>query len=408
VPLTRRQILRRRRVTVFGGLGVVLATAFYLPFTLLAPLSTSAAQVLPWKAPVTAAPTLDWPSYGASAIGAIDFPGILASSGSTDPLPIASISKVVTALVVLEHKPLGVDDPGPDISFTSADVKLYSSYLHRNGKVEPVHAGIVLSQRQVMELTLVASANNYAASLVNWAFGSEAAFLPVARSWLDAHGLKNTFMSDATGMSPENRATATDLVELGKIALADPIVSVLVDTAHISIPGVGEINNTNDLLGQAGVRGIKTGTLDEAGACLLFAADYQIGSTVVTVVGVMLGGADHPSLDRDIRTLLATAQSGFHEVALTAAGADYASYSTLWGDKSDVVATKNASVVIWADTPITLLVQAAPVTLEPAGTDVGSLSFSVGTRTIEVPLELKSGIEDPGVWWRLTHPTELF
>jgi D-alanyl-D-alanine carboxypeptidase (penicillin-binding protein 5/6) len=395
-------------VTVFGGLGIVLASGFYLPLTLLAPLSASTAQILPWVAPVTEAPVLDWPDYGASAIGAIDFPGTLAVGGSAEALPIASITKVITALVVLESKPLGLDEAGPDISFTSADVRLYTSYLHRNGKVEPVRSGIVLNQRQVLELTLVASANNYTASLVNWAFGSEEAFLPVARAWLTAHGLNNTFLSDATGMDPENRATATDLIELGKIALADPIVSLMVDTEHISIPDVGEIDNTNDLLGEGGVRGIKTGTLDEAGACLLFAADYTIGSEVVTVIGVMLGGKDHPSLDEDIRKLLTTAQSGFHEVSLATAGANFASYATAWGDRSDVVATESASIVLWADTPITLLVQAAPVTLDEAGTAVGSLSFSVGTRTIDVPLELTSEIDDPGAWWRLTHPGELF
>ena len=48
MPLTRRQILRRRRATVFGGFGVLLAVGFYLPFTLLAPLHAENAQVLAW------------------------------------------------------------------------------------------------------------------------------------------------------------------------------------------------------------------------------------------------------------------------------------------------------------------------------------------------------------------------
>ena len=65
--------------------------------------------------------------------------------------------------------------------------------------------------------------------------------------------------------------------------------SELVSTQHISIPQVGEIDNTNELLGSGGVRGVKTGTLDEAGACLLFAADYDIAGTTVTVIGVILG-----------------------------------------------------------------------------------------------------------------------
>lgn len=408
MPLTRRQILRRRRVTVFGGLAVVLATGFYLPFTLLAPLNAENAQVLGWQAPVTLAPELAFPGYGAAAIGAIGWPGTLAASGSADAVPIASISKVITALVVLDAKPLGPDEAGPEISFTSADSQLYNHYLAQNGKVEPVRAGLVLTQQQVMELTLVASANNYTASLVNWAFGSESAFVDAARVWLDANGLTNTTMVESTGISPENRATAADLIELAKIALADPTVSRMVSTTHISIPRVGEIDNTNELLGLDGVRGIKTGTLDEAGACLLFAADYTVGTETVTVVGVMLGGKDHPSLDRDIQSLLATAKTGFHEVRLATAGEEVATYAADWGDKSTVVATADSSIIVWSDTPITRFVDVRPVTLENSGVDVGKLTFAVGGRTIEVPIELTTTIDDPGAWWRLTHPDELF
>ena len=395
-------------MTVFGGLGVVLATGFYLPFTLLAPLHAETAQVQSWETPVTLAPELAFPNYGATAIGAIGWDGSLATSGSSEALPIASLSKVITALVVLDAHPLGVGEEGPTVTTTSNDVKLYNSYVARNGKVEPVRAGLVLSQHQLLQLTLVASANNYTATMVNWAFGSEEAYVAAARTWLDSHGLTSTFMADATGMSPENRATATDLIELAKIALAHPLVSQTVATTHISIPGVGEIDNTNDLLGLGGVRGIKTGTLDEAGACLLFAADYTVGTETVTVVGVMLGGKDHPSLDKDIQALLATAQLGFQQIHLVSTGDNIASYTSDWGDTSPVVATADSSVVVWSDTPIARFVDVQPVTLAAAGTEVGKLTFTVGTRTIEVPIALTKPIDDPGVWWRLTHPDELF
>ena len=406
MPLSRRQILRRRRVTVFGGLGLVLATAFYLPFTLLAPLHANAAQLDPYIAPVTAAPTLTFPGYGATAVGAVGFPGILATSGTDAPLPLASITKVVTALVTLEAKPLGVQEEGPDIAFTAADVGIYNGYLQRFGSVKPVRAGLVLSYRQVLELTVVASANNYTQSLVNWAFGSEAAFLPVANAWLADHGLDSMVLTDATGMNPENVGTASDLVELGRLALADPLLSELVSTKSVEIPSVGEIKNTNKLLGDAGVRGIKTGTLDEAN--LLFAADYEVGDQTVTVIGVMLGAKDHKVLDKDVVTLLASVKPGFQEVVLAAAGQEYGSYTTLWGDESDAVAAEDASVVVWADTPISLLVTARPVTLGTKGEDVGTLNFTVGSDTIEVPLELESTIDDPGPGWRLSHPTDLF
>lgn len=406
MPLSRRQVLRRRRITVFGGLGLVLATAFYLPFTLLAPLHATAAELDPFIAPVTSAPTLSFPGYGATAVGAVDYPGVLAKSGTDDALPLASITKIVTALVTLEAKPLAVDEAGPDIAFTAADVALYNDYIKRFGSVKPVRAGLVLTYRQVMELTVVASSNNYAHSLVNWAFGSEEAFVPVANAWLADHGLDSMVLTDSTGMNPENVGTASDLIELGRLALADPLVSVLVSTKNVSIPNVGEIKNTNKLLGDAGVRGIKTGTLDEAN--LLFAADYEVGKQTVTVIGVMLGAKNHTVLDQDVITLLASVKPGFQEVELAAVGQEYGSYSTLWGDSSEAVAAEAVTVVVWADTAISLLVKARPVTFGVKGEDIGTLSFTVGTATIEVPLELDATIDDPGAGWRLSHPTELF
>src|SRR3954469_15683197 len=118
MPLTRRQVYRRRRIAVFGGLAVALGIAFYLPLTLLAPLRAVDAVLDPYSAPVQPAAALSFPGYGASAIGAVGFPGVLGSAGSTGQLSIASITKVVTSLVVLDAKPLAVGEQGPDITFT--------------------------------------------------------------------------------------------------------------------------------------------------------------------------------------------------------------------------------------------------------------------------------------------------
>ena len=408
MPLSRRQIYRRRRLVVFGVVALLLGTGFYLPATLLAPLAPAAAQSQPYEAPTTTAVELAWPGYGASAIGAVGFDDVLESSGSTKALPIASLSKVITALVVLEEKPLDVGEDGPTIDFTAADVAIYNDYVRDNGKVEPVRPGMALSEHQVLQITLVASANNYTQSLVNWAFGSEKKFVTVANTWLDEHGLKKTTMSDATGMSPKNRSTATDLVALAKLALANPIVSDIVGTKSITVPDIGKITNTNDLLGIDGVHGIKTGTLDEAGACLLFTADYSVGDETVTVVGVVLGGKDHPSLDKSIRKLLKSAAAGFESVPLVSAGDTFASYDTPWGDSSEAVASTGKDVVVWAGTPISMDLSTESIGLSKAGTEVGSLTFTVGDDTISVPLELTDSLEDPGAEWRLTHPAELF
>jgi len=395
-------------VTVFGGLAVLVGAGFYLPMTLLAPLTPVAASVAEYSVPAQEPVELSFPDFGSTAVGAIGFDGTLAVSGDTKPVAIASITKVITVLVVLDAKPIKTGEEGPDIPITQADVALWHKQVAQNGSVAPVRSGIALTEHELMELILVKSANNYSETLVNWAFGSEKAYLPIARDWLVENGLNDTSLADSTGFSPGNRSTSADLVELGKIALGDPIVSAIVDTKTETVPDIGPIKNTNDLLGVEGIRGIKTGTTDDAGACLLFAADYTVGKQTVTIVGVMLGGDNHPKLNERIRALLKTVKSSFHEVTLATEGQIVASYSTSWGDNSDVVATETSSTVIWAQTPVTALVSTDKISVQKKGADVGELDFSVGGRTITVPLRLVSTIDDPGPWWRLTNPDELF
>ncbi len=408
MPLNPRQIYRRRRITVFGGLALVLGAGFYLPFTLLAPLEPVAAAVLPWQAPVTAAPTLGFPGYGASGVGAVGYPGVLASHGTSDPLPIASITKIVTALTVLEAKPLALGETGPNITFTDADVQFYDDQVAQNGVVAPIVPGQVITERNLLDVMLMASANNYAETVAVWAFGSQAAFLDAARAWLLAHGLTSTTITDPTGIQASNTSNVANLVELAKLAIANPVVKQIVGTGTLEVPGVGTVANRNELLGVDGVDGIKTGTLDESGACLLFSAEEAVGSQTVTVVGVALGGPDHPTVAADVRTLLAQVKAGFHEVQLAAAGTAYADYTTAWGDDATAVAAETQSTVVWSDTPVTLAVKADSVRLAQAGASVGELDFTIGDRTVRVPLTLAAAIADPGPGWRLSHPAELF
>jgi D-alanyl-D-alanine carboxypeptidase (penicillin-binding protein 5/6) len=291
---------------------------------------------------------------------------------------------------------------------TAADVALYNAYRHVNGKVAPVHVGEVYTQRELLDLALIESANNYATTLANWAFGSEAQFVAAAKTWVAAHDLPSLVIVDSTGLGSGDRATASDLVELGRLALADPVVSAIVNTESLTLHDVGLVENSNELLGTHGVTGIKTGTLDTFGANLLFSAQYAVGTSTITVVGVVLGGVDHPTIDAAITKLLATVQAGFHEIDVSDVGEDFASYSTDWGQTSEAEAGAEAVLLTWSDTPIRVEISADPVRIEKAGAGVGSVVFSAGNQTITVPLVLSKTITDPGPGWRLTHPGELF
>ncbi|EAR24343.1 D-alanyl-D-alanine endopeptidase [marine actinobacterium PHSC20C1] len=408
MPLNQRQIFRRRRLVVFSTVGVVLATAFYLPLTLLAPLGQVSATVLSAAAPELAEPELTLPSYGASAISALDRTGVLARAGSEEPLPIASITKVITSLVVLDAKPLAVDEAGPTITFGQPDLDYYYTQQAQFGLVWPVFDGQQLSQREVMNVVLLASANNYAQSLAHWAFGSEKAFTAAAAQWLKEQGLEQTTLTEASGIQETNQSTAEDLTELARLAIENPVIAEIVATPSTEVPGLGTVSNRNQLLGIDGVDGIKTGTLEDDWACLLFSADVVIGGEKKTFVGVVLGGPDHPTVAAAIRELIADATAGYTEVTLASDGDEFAEYDTPWGDEAAAVASNTVKKLVWGDDEITITVDASPVRLADAGDNAGTVHFRVGNETVDISLEFSDEIDDPGPWWRLTNPQSLF
>lgn len=407
---SRRVVLRRRRITVFSILLIVLVGVGYIGATNLAPVPASAAtleQPAALTQPV-AAPV--WPGFGESAIGAVGFPGVLASSGEQQTVPIASITKMVTALVILDAKPLGAGEDGPSITFTDADVDIYYDVIAENGSVAPVVSGMVLTQREAFEAMLLPSANNYATSLAVWAYGSKDLYLAAAQSWLAANGLTQTTVADTSGLSASSVSSPANLVELGKLVVGHPALAEIVALQSAVLPVIGTVTNTNKLLGRDGVDGIKTGTTDVAGACLLFSTDFTVGTSTVTMVGVVLGGDTHTELNAAIASLIDSVKPGFHEVVLAEEGAVFGSYTTPWGDLSDIVAERAASALVWSDSPITGAVTAADVQLGRAGDEVGEVSFTIGTEaptTVTVPLELQKNIIDPGPAWRMGHPGEL-
>lgn len=410
VTTDRRAVHRRRRAVVFTSLALVLASVIgggvYAADALGAPVPAATPVLDAPTVTPAAAPSLSLPGFGGYAVGAIGFDGLLAASEDQSPMAIASIVKVVTALVVLDAKPLAPGEEGPGIAYTQADVDLYWRVVAEGGSVAPVSAGTTLSERQSLAALLLASGNNYAQSLAEWAYGSMDAFLAAARAWLDEQGLESTRLVDASGMSNDNVSTPEELVELGEIALADPTVSELVATPSMDLPVIGVIENSNMLLGSHGVDGIKTGTTDDA-ANLLFSADYPVGSGTVTVVGVVLGGENHRVLAEAIAALLDSIAPGFHEIPVFEAGRPVAEYLTAWGATAHARTAAAASVVVWGDTPVSVEVRAEPVTVAEAGAAVGTAVVSAGSREVVVELVLDDDLEDPGPWWRLANPGAL-
>lgn len=408
MTITRRQIYRRRRIVVFSVAGValiaVLSMLFYGVNALAAPLP--ATSVARGEVPVLtqAASPVEWPGFGRTAVGQLGSPGILASEGDQSSGPIASITKVITSLVVLDEHPLGVGEAGPEIDYTEADVDIYWDTIAENGSSAPVVAGMSLSQRETLIALLLPSANNYAESLAVWAFGSMDAYLEAANAWIAEHGLTDTHVVDASGLSAGSVSSPGDLVEIGKLALAQPAIAEIVAMKSAELPTIGTVTNSNKLLGKHGVTGMKTGTTDEAGACLLYTADAVIDGQPVTLVGATLGADTHSELNAAVGTLLDSVFAGFHTVPLTTEGQQWASYSTEWGDAASAESAASASLLVWSDTPIETSLELPDVALVDDGAEIGSVTFTAGSQSASVPITANGALGDPGVWWKLGNP----
>jgi len=417
VAQQHRQRRRRRIAGLVVSILILSVIGTYVPMTLLAPAGTAPAAVTVPQPPAQPAAELAMPRRGQSAVsvtGGDDFAAMtgtaemVASAGTEGARPIASISKVITALVVLDEHPLGAGEQGPTLVFSEADEDLYDKYYLLDATIQPMDAGSTMSLHDVLELMLVVSASNYAEAAANWAFGSPAGFRTAADGWLAANGLSSTGIVEPTGIDARNVSTAADLIALGKLAAANPVVAEIARMPALDVPGFPALTNTNGLLGVDGVTGIKTGTLDEGGACLVFSASLDVGlATPLTVIGAVLGAPDHAVANAEVRALLASITAGFHNVVVMAEGQELGTYTTPWGDGAVVVATESASVFTWSDAPITSDVETTPITEGASGTQVGSITFTAGTSELSVPLALQGSITGPDPWWRLTHPLEL-
>lgn len=338
-----------------------------------------------------------------------DAAGVFASSGGDDARPIASIAKLVTALVVLDAHPLSdASDPGPTIAFTEADTDLYDRFYVQGVTIAAMPDGTRMPLHDALATMLLPSASNYAVAVARWGFGSEGAYVDAARSWLSRNGLNDTRIVDATGIDARNTSTPGDLVALGRIAAANPAIVAITATRSISVTGAGTVTNTNDLLGTLGVNGLKTGNLGDGTFNLLFTASLDVGiGSPLKITGVRLGGATHDSTDADVARLLQSISDGFHDVTVGSLGATIGTITTPWGSNASLVLARNAELRTWSDTPVTVTLDTVAPRTYADGERVGTVTWTAGPQTTSADVKISGAIEEPTLLWRLTHPGEL-
>ena len=402
--LPRRSPLRPGVVVptllIAGVLAAYSGTTLLWPLHAVAP-TVSAIEVQPVAAPA-AAPA--WPAQGSAAEAVGGIPGTLATTA--DPDSIASITKIVTALVVLDELPLAPGEQGPAYRFTGADNLRYWQYRAAGESALDVPVGGSLSEYQMLEGMLIGSANNYADRLAQGLWPSDAVYASAANDWLAAHGVPGVAVYEPTGMDPRNTASPEALITLAQKALANPVIAEIVGQQAVDLPGAGRVENTNGLLADSGVVGLKTGTLDAWN--LLSAKDIMVGDTAVRLYASVLGQPDDESRLAASRAIYTQLEQELQLKPSVAAGTVAGQVETLWGDEVDIVTSGDASVVLWNGGS-----GAATTTYDlgdhrDSGDVVGSLSVKGPLDDTTVDLQLTDEITDPSPWWRLTHPLDLF
>jgi serine-type D-Ala-D-Ala carboxypeptidase (penicillin-binding protein 5/6) len=231
---------------------------------------------------------LAWPIEGQAAV-AVEGLGTLGASGGERPMPIASVAKVMTAYLVLRDHPLEPGEEGFGVEITPADVEDLHRRLALNQSVIEVEVGEVLSERQALEALLLPSANNVAALLAVHEAGSIEAFVAEMNEAAAELGMRKTHYTDPSGFEDTTVSTTADQLKLGRAAMADPTFAEIVAMPSTVLPVAGEVANFNQLVGHDGFVGIKTGSDDAAGGCLLFAKRIEVGGRTLTVLGAVLG-----------------------------------------------------------------------------------------------------------------------
>jgi len=422
-------------------------------------ISTPLAKPVPHPASLASAlvpgsaPMLPWPAKGQ---GAVEVPsiGYSAQSGPESSVPIASLTKLTTAVVILRDHPLPDGSNGPVITVTPADAAEYQTELHSDESSIEIQAGETLTERQMLEGMLTQSANDLAFSLAMWDAGSVPAFVDKMNALATSLGTTGTHYVDASGYDPQSVSTASDVLRIATAGMAIPAFAETVALTSVDLPLVGTLHNIVSEIGVNGVVGIKSGYTSNAGACMVLAANRTVQHREVLVLVAVLGQPTPPPTEPKSTTttttttrgpatpakkatpatttttttiplndlpiadpfkyagpttvaLLAATKAAVIPVAVATIGEVAGTVTATWGGvphAASVVMGASAWLPGWPGQKVEAMTRFTPIAAgSPPGTKVGVRLFAIGAQFEAVTLRLAGTVPEPSTWWRLVH-----
>jgi D-alanyl-D-alanine carboxypeptidase (penicillin-binding protein 5/6) len=297
---------------------------------------------------------------------------VLASADASRERAVASITKVMTAVVALERAQL-------------TDVVPVSPAAARIGESTVfLRAGEELTVADLVRATLIPSANDAAQALaLHVGSGSADRFVALMNAKAQQLGLSDTHFENAHGLDEAGHvSSARDSTTLVRYALGIPFVRDALSRSTVSLPGGRTFPTTDDLLvGWAPLVGGKTGHTRAAGWSQAAAAERG----GVTVYGTVLGSETRSARNDALRELLAYGLAQYRRVQVIDAGRTYATAETGYGQPdAELVAPRSVARTLRTGKPLVERVVAPTALALPVakGQPLGRVEVYDGNRLV--------------------------
>jgi len=297
---------------------------------------------------------------------------ILAQKRAWARVPIASITKLMTVIVALDHAKWN------DV------VRVQREAAEVGESTINLRAGERLTVGDLVKGALIQSANDAADALADYVgHGDQAAFIKMMNAKAAQLGLARTHFARPDGLdAAQHYSTALDVTRLAEVAMRDPRIRAVVRQRTASIAGGRRLHTWNDLLGVfGGLYGVKTGHTSAAGWCEV-AAVRRNGVTLFTTV---LGSPSRSQRNADLASLLRWGVSRYREAWVVQPRRVYLKAPVGYG-KQDValVAARGDAQAVRVDRPLTERVVAPAVLSLPVtrGQRVGEVRVYSGKRLV--------------------------
>jgi len=349
-------------------------------------------------------PALPWPSTGQGAV-AVPGRGLVVQSGPEKPVPIASLTKIMTAYLVLRDHPLAPTAQGPGVSMNVDDQNEAAADEVAGATSVPVQPGEVLTERQLLNGLLVHSANNFADVLATWDAGSVGSFVARMNAMAVTLGMHETHYADTNGLSSQSMSSAGDQLRVAMRAMAIPTFAAVVSQTSIVLPIAGEIPNYVTSIGTDGIVGVKSGFTQAAMGCLVIAADRTVGGRKVLVMAAVTGQPGITPLDTantaDVSLVNAVAAI-LRERPVLAGHTRAATVATPWDGPVPADTTRGVTLLAWPGDVVRMSFTPAPVRIGArAGTLAGTLAISDGAEHATIAVRTTAPVTGPPLTWKL-------